>query len=74
MTKLLQEAITAISGLSELDQDAIAKMILEELASQKRWHETFSQSEDQLAPLEEKAISELNGEWRIEKVEWRVGN
>ncbi|NES23476.1 MAG: hypothetical protein F6K41_32300 [Symploca sp. SIO3E6] len=62
MTKLLQEAITAISGLSELDQDAIAKMILEELASQRRWQETFSQSEAQLAPLEEKALSELNVE------------
>jgi len=62
MTKLLQEAITAVSGLPELDQDAIAKIILEELASQRRWQETFSQSEAEakLALLEEKAISELN--------------
>jgi len=62
MTKLLKEAITAVSALPEPDQDAIAKMILDELASQTRWYETFSLSEAQLAPLEEKALFELNQE------------
>ncbi|NEP15076.1 MAG: hypothetical protein F6K14_33880 [Symploca sp. SIO2C1] len=62
MTKLLKEAIAAVSELPELDQDVIAKMILEELASETRWYETFSLSEAQLAPLEEKALLELNQE------------
>jgi len=37
MTKLLEEAIAAVSKLPDAQQDAIAKLILEELASEQRW-------------------------------------
>ena len=43
MTKLFEEAIAAVSQLSESQQDAIASLILEELAS-----EAFAKSEFQV--------------------------
>ena len=36
MTKLLQKAVSAVSNLPEKEQDAIAAMILEELADEER--------------------------------------
>jgi hypothetical protein len=59
MTKLLEEAIAAVSQLSEIDQDAIASLILQELASEQRWAEAFAKSETQLAQLADEALAEF---------------
>ena len=37
MTKLLQEAFDQASKLPEAEQDALGRILLEELASERRW-------------------------------------
>lgn len=59
MTKLFEEAIAAVSQLSEAEQDAIASLILEELASEQRWNKAFAKSESQLAQLAAEALAEF---------------
>jgi hypothetical protein len=39
MTKLLQKAFDEASKLSEGEQDALGRVLLEELASERRWDE-----------------------------------
>ena len=41
MTKLLEEAIAALTKLPESEQDSIATLILEEIAPEKRSPEAF---------------------------------
>ena len=59
MTKLLEQAFSAASKLSEEEQDAIAALIMEELASERQWAEAFSKSQDELAKLAEEALEEF---------------
>jgi hypothetical protein len=59
MTALLQKAMEAIGKLSPDDQDAIASLILEELADEERWQEAFARSPDTLARLAEQAREEI---------------
>lgn len=59
MTKLLEEAFSAISRLSEEEQDALASLIMEELISEKRWIEAFTRSHDQLSQLADEAIDDF---------------
>ena len=59
MTRLLEEAIAAMSGLPPEEQDAIAILILEEIASEKRWSEAFANSQSQLAQLADEALAEF---------------
>lgn len=58
MTKLLQQAFEAASKLPEADQNAFAKWVLEELKSEKRWEQSFANSEDVLEMLADEAILE----------------
>ena len=60
MTKLLEKAIATVGELSDKDQDAVAAIILEELASEKRWTKTFSKSQEQLALLAKETLEEFN--------------
>ena len=46
MTKLLKTAFAAASKLSDVEQNAIAKWLLEELTAEKKWEEAFANSED----------------------------
>jgi hypothetical protein len=55
MTQALEKAIAAVQALPAQEQDAIAAMILEELADEQRWDEAFANSQTQLARLAEKA-------------------
>jgi hypothetical protein len=48
MTHLLQQALAELQELPEADQDAIAAMILGQIADERRWNQTFAQSQDQL--------------------------
>ena len=58
MTQLLEKAFAEASKLSEQDQDTIAKMVLAELASEKRWNSLFTNSQDLLAELAQEALAE----------------
>ena len=58
MTKLLEEAFAEASKLPEQEQDTLAAVILEELASERRWDQAFADSADLLAQLAEQALAE----------------
>jgi len=58
MTKLLEKALQEVSRLPDEQQDALAAMILEELADEKRWADSFARSGDTLARLAQEALTE----------------
>lgn len=58
MTELLEQAITKLKTMSDSEQDSIAAMILEELADDLCWDESFSQSSDILAQMTASAMAE----------------
>ena len=58
MTHLLEKAFAEASRLPERDQDAIAEIVMAELASERRWQELFEGSQDVLAELAEEALAE----------------
>jgi hypothetical protein len=58
MTKLLEKAFAEASKLPEQEQDALATVILEELASERRWDQAFANSADLLAQLADHALAE----------------
>jgi hypothetical protein len=59
MTKLLEQALTEVKKLPELEQDAIASLILDELSDERRWQESFARSQDQLSRLAAKAREDI---------------
>jgi len=58
MTQLLEKALNEVAKLPPAEQDALAAILLEELASEKKWSELFAQSQDVLAKLAEEALAE----------------
>lgn len=56
MTKLLEKAFEEASKLSEVEQNSLAKWILEELEADKQWDEAFAESEDILDQLANEAL------------------
>ena len=58
MTRLLKKAMSEVEKLPESEQDAVAALVLEELASEQRWTGSFSKSQDALAKLAEKALAD----------------
>ena len=56
MTKLLEKAFKNASKLSDIEQNALAKWLLEELEAERKWEKTFAESEDILDQLADKAI------------------
>jgi hypothetical protein len=59
MTRLLEKAFEEASKLPEEDQDALAEMLLNDLASEERWTEAFAKSQDKLTLLAKEALSEF---------------
>jgi hypothetical protein len=59
MTKLLQKAFEDASKLPEEDQDALAEILLSDLASEVRWADTFAKSQDKLSSLAKEALAEF---------------
>jgi hypothetical protein len=59
MTQLLEQALAEVRKLPEPEQDAIAAMILEELADERRWDEAFSRSQEPLARLAAKVREDI---------------
>ena len=58
MTQLLEQALTAIAKLAPPEQDAIAAILMEELASEQRWANSFEKSQEALAKLADEAVAE----------------
>jgi hypothetical protein len=60
MTKLLEQALEEVAKLPASEQDAVAAILLEELASEQRWAASFARSQDKLAKLAQEALAEYN--------------
>lgn len=58
MTKLLEKALAEAAKLPDDDQDALARAVLAELASERRWDELFAASADVLSELAEESLAE----------------
>jgi hypothetical protein len=59
MTQLLEQALDEIRKLPAPEQDAIAAMILEELADERRWDEAFARSQEPLTRLAAKVREDV---------------
>ena len=58
MTKLLEKAFKEASKLPEIEQNALAKWVIEELKSEDRWEKVLEGSEDILDRLADEALEE----------------
>ncbi len=56
MTKLLEKAFEEASKLPEIEQNSLAKWVLEELEAAKKWDKAFAESEDVLNQLANEAL------------------
>jgi hypothetical protein len=56
MTKLLREAFEKASELPDVEQNALAKWLMEELAADREWAGRFAESEDVLDRLADEAL------------------
>ncbi len=56
MTKLLEKAFEEASKLPEIEQNSLAKWVLEELEADKKWDKAFAESEDILDQLANEAL------------------
>ena len=54
----IEKAIGEVAKLPPSEQDAVAALIIEELASEKRWTSSFAKSQNTLAVLVEEALAE----------------
>ena len=61
MTQLLEKVFAEAGKLSEIEQNALAKWLLDELSSEKRWDKAFAESEDALEKLADEALKEHKG-------------
>jgi hypothetical protein len=58
MTQLLEKVFAEAGKLSEVEQNALAKWMLKELSSEKRWDKVFAESETALEKLADEALAE----------------
>jgi hypothetical protein len=58
MESLLERAFAEAAKFPQEAQEAFARWILEELASEQRWDDAFSASADALAQLADEALAE----------------
>lgn len=56
MTKLLEKAFKNASKLPEIEQNVLAKWLLEELKAERKWDQAFAESEDILGRLADEAL------------------
>jgi hypothetical protein len=57
MTALLEKAFEQATQLPAVEQNALAKWLLDELRSEKKWSEAFAESEDVLEQLADEALA-----------------
>jgi len=58
MTNMLKKAFDEAAKLPEIEQNALARLVLEELKSDRKWDKQFAESEDVLAELAREALQE----------------
>lgn len=58
MTSLLAKAFEVASTLPTLEQNILARTVLDEIESEKKWCDLFAESEDVLAQLAAEALQE----------------
>lgn len=58
MSAQLKRAFDEASKLSEVEQDAVARWLLDELRSERRWDDAFADSREALGKLAAEAIEE----------------
>ena len=58
MTQLLEKALSEAAKLSDAEQDAIAAILLQEVAYEQRWSDAFANSQNLLGKLAEQALAE----------------
>ena len=59
MNALLEKALAEVARLPEAEQEAIATLILEEIAAERGWDERFANTQDQLGELVRAARAEV---------------
>ena len=57
MTQLLEKAMNEAAKLPPSDQDVLATILLEEIASEQRWSASFAKSQDVLSVLADEAAN-----------------
>ena len=60
MTTMLEKALAKASKLPDDEQDALATILLTEMASEARWQKAFADSPDQLPALAGEALDEFS--------------
>ncbi|MGB8278508.1 MAG: hypothetical protein WCF20_11345 [Methylovirgula sp.] len=55
MNKMLERAIAELARLPEDEQEAVAYVIMDEIAAERGWEERFAKSEMKLAELARRA-------------------
>ena len=58
MTTMLEKAFREASQLSAIEQNALARWLLNEIESDRKWSKLFAESEDALAQLALEALAE----------------
>ncbi len=59
MSQLLDQAVAEARKLSDLEQDAIAALILEEIEDDRRWERSLARSPDKLTDLAARAEEQV---------------
>lgn len=57
MTTMLEKAFAEASRLPDIEQNALARWLLEEIESERKWDRIFAESEDELGRLALEALS-----------------
>ena len=60
MTSMLEKAFREASKLPDIEQNTLARWVLDEIESEKKWDRKFAESEDTLAKLALEALEEEN--------------
>ena len=58
MTQLLEQAFSEASKLPDLQQNILARWIIDELLAEKKWDVLFAETEDELSALADEALNE----------------
>jgi hypothetical protein len=58
MTTMLERAFSEASKLPEIEQNAMARWVLDEIESERKWSKLFAESENILAQLALEALEE----------------
>jgi len=66
MTKLLDSAFQEASTLPETEQDIFARFIIDEIKSEKKWEDSFAQTQDLLADLADDALLDFKNNKTVE--------